>query len=423
MTKLQLAVESNSDSGNSSPVVRDHDGIRPYHLRFGPFSHPLNETSPDDKTAETSTSDENHQVDQDAGDNDDYDQPLGYQNFLCDVIVEHSPGGNRSNPSGTKYCFKMKRLPYMVVSKRDELGHDSLGTDDDLSDNTNDCDLDTRVNKFNEDTFDLTSFNRMPIDVSKETCAFLSNSDYVPSTKFKNRKVTLELVSAKLSLPSGHHISSNPSSTSLPTLEEAPHSTQHDTSSRWSNNSHSSASGSNQDFRSQSISHSHLRIAPPPSPLSSPSPSSLSSKKFVSYTILIKTIPGLDKHPAVIERRFSDFFDLYQGLMNQKSYADIIEKSVTFPKKVYMGNYSFEKIAERSIEFTKLLHLCISNKSLLWSEPFVSFLFDKEIKEAHNLSLSGDLDDVQALIENAYYIEQKLYSSLSPKLSANGSSM
>lgn len=339
-----------------------------------------------------------------------YEEPLGYQDFLCDVNIEYSPGGTRSSSLGHKYCFKMKCLPYMLTHNNNGLSQECSinGSSSDITD----CDREesTGRNILNDQTIDLTSISKMlQIDVTKETCAFLGNSDFVPSPRKRANKVAIELVSAKLSQSSGYHIPPNSSLTNLTVLAENQPTLHNssDTSSLSSYNSHSSNNAINHDSKGQMNSITRLKITPPPPP-SSPS----SSKKFVNYTILIRTIPGLDRNPAVIERRFSDFLNLYQGLKNEKAYSDIIENYVIFPKKVYMGNFSLEKIAERSIEFSRLLNVCIINSSLTWSVPFISFLIDKELKEAHRLSLFGDPDDVQSLIENAYYIEQKLYLKL-----------
>lgn len=367
--------------------------------------------------------------------NDEYNEPLGYQSFLYDVNIEYSPGGSRGSTCN-KYCFKMKCLPYMVeCDKSDHLspGNSTIDTDDTSSEmidcgdrNSTDFNCNSSIDDYHDcDSFE--SFKRTtPIDVTKETCAFLGNYDYVPNTKFKTRKVILELVSAKLSQSNGYSIPPNSSFSNLITLNEdssqlisSTTSTGSDTSSLRSNNSHSSAGLAQSDPRGGQVRiRTPLKSAPyTPPPQTSPS----SSRKFVNYTILIKTVPGLDKYPAVIERRFSDFLTLYQGLRSRDSYSEIVDRNVTFPKKVYMGNFSLEKIAERSIEFTRLLHLCLSEQALLWSIPFISFLIDKELKEAHRLSLIGDPDDVQALIENAFYVEQKLYLKIEQSPSCNSS--
>lgn len=310
------------------------------------------------------------------------DEPLGYKHFLYNVNIEWTSNRGTEGPylTGNKHCFKMKYLPYMV--RRSSIEQDFRKNSATSSDSSI-CD-----NQTIQDDDSIISLDPRYIDVTKATCAFLGNSDYVPNDKLGCRRVVLEIISAKLSQPTTFNVPPNTNSFGLITLPEQPSlRLNQGVTSPIHQSDTLTTNGSNQ----------------------SPSAPSISSKRYVNYTILIKITPGLDNHPAVIERRFSDFLQLYQGLKSQDSYAKIVDKYITFPKKVYMGNFSLTNIAERSIEFSRLLSLCISNINLLWSNPFISFLLDKELKEAHKLSLCGDPDNVQALIETAYFIERKLF--------------
>lgn len=296
--------------------------------------------------------------------------PLGYQYFLHDINFEYNPGGNHSTILTNKQSFKMKCLPYMV--ERDMQGSGSF-----LSDFCSNELVDERL-----------------VDVTKESCAFLGNSEYVPDLKSNRRRVVIELISAKLSQTKTYNVAINGSQTKKP-----------------EHISYGSVISSNSD---DNTSQSDIPVERPAdysrvSTTSQPSTPPVSSRRFVNYTILIKTTPGLDTRPAVIERRFSDFLHLYQGLKSDPIRGRIVDGCVTFPKKVLVGNFSLINIAERSIEFSRLLSLCVLRKELLWSTSFVAFLLDKELKEAQQLALYGDPDDCQALIESAYYIEQKLY--------------
>lgn len=325
-------------------------------------------------------------------------EPLGYQHFLYDVNIEYNLGGGRDSSAGNRHCFKLKYLPYMIKANdiRSIYHHDNSVTSSDSSI----CDSQSI-----QDYVPSPSLDSRHIDVTKATCAFLGNSDFVPNYRFKHRRVVLELISAKLSQLAPYNLSNSYNHSSLVTLPE-----------RLTDADHSNRSVQNaQRVTNHTSLTTHLVENSPNNKsyngnisLSSTSPI-LSSKRFVNYTLLIKTTPGLDNHPAVIERRFSDFLLLYQGLKSHEAYAKVVDKYVTFPKKVYMGNFSLTNIAERSILFTRLLDLCTSKTHLLWSIPFISFLLDKELKEAHRLTLCGDPDDMQALIETAYYILQKLY--------------
>lgn len=378
------------------------------------------------------------------------EEPLGYQHFLCDVNIEYSPGGNRNYSSSNKHSFKLKCLPYMVsrshlnnksnnnnnsdikvpLKQHHESSLESSASSSSRSSSNSNifCDLDRSPNQTNSSTKN--------IDVTRATCAFLSNSDYVPNHNFNTKRVVLELISARLSQSVTFNVPPNLSYTNLVTLSEQHHQDHHhhhhhqyqpQTNNHSSSNlnrcrtpSTSTLRRSNENLSSNTSISSSSSIGNDTSPSS---PSHSSSKRFVNYTILIKTTPGLDKNPALIERRFSDFLLLYQGLKCQKSSRKLVDTHITFPKKVYVGNFLLTNIAERSIEFSRLLNLCMTNIDLLWSVPFISFLLDKELKEAHKLSLCGDPDDVQVLIETAYYIEQKLYLSNKKDKTNNKSSL
>lgn len=369
----------------------------------------------------------------------DLDEPLGYRHFLYNVDIEYNPGGRQSQSAGNKQRFKLKYIPYMISYNSDPKDHNpspketrrtqcssrrksSLSSSQNSSSNNTTCDQ--SIQDISSDQ--LTEYGKhycdddhyaKPIDVTKADCAFLSNSDPVPNIRAKRKRVVLELISAKLSQSTTFNVPRNSSYTSLSSLSGQ--SSYAASSSSTSGDGLSSSNAQRQgDLLSASMlisnvddGHNNTSNNTSGSLHTSTTPSMVSSKRFVSYTILIKTTPGLDKQPGVIERRFSDFLQLYQGLKSRKQHATLVDKYVQFPKKVYLGNYSLTNIAERSIEFTRLLGLCMSEASLTRSAPFVSFLLDKELRDAQKLSLLGDPDDVLSLIETSYYIEKKLYLS------------
>lgn len=385
------------------PVLNNQDGDMSSTLddqKVGPELLPETKQPPDKQECNTIANEE------------DEFEPLGFQHYLYDVDIEYSPGGDKASAAGNRHIFKMKYLPYMVQGESNTtICKSSLA-----SSNSSICAPKTPQDDSILDTsLNSSSIPSPMIDVTKTSCAFLGNSDYVPCDKSGKRRVILEMISAKLSQSSSFNVPNNTSYKNLVTLAEMSSSLPPEAS--FINDSRqgpSSNRGTHEISRTSTGTHGHLNLSPNNHP-NQLAPSSLapvpvnSSKRFVNYTILIKTAPGLDRHPAVIERRFSDFLQLYQGLKSNTNHARIVDKYVNFPKKVYMGNFSLTNIAERSIEFSRLLDLCMTKSSLLWSRPFVSFLLDKELKEAHKLSLCGDPDDVQALIETAYYIEKKLY--------------
>lgn len=433
MTKLQSLSKAPPRQEEDSSSILDSCGNLleisqteiPLDLRhdIGSISH-LNTNSEIDNGRKSSNNDSINDTDDTTGES----EPLGYQHFLCDVNIEYNLGGNRSSSGSHEHCFKMKRLPYMIgqIGLRSfspsRNSSNSIQTNNDggsSSDTSSNCNQNKYANDNNNGHIECNGDNMSDIqiyssklarehriDVTKATCAFLGNSDYAPNLSLKRRRVVLELVSAKLSQNNANPSLSANSNNMTNFINMTENSSLHnfDTTSTRSENSF--------DSRQQAASRSNYfgqeRVRILSKEQASPVMAS-TSRKFVNYSILIRTVPGLDQHPAVIERRFSDFLALYQGLKSNRYYAKIVDKYVQFPKKVYMGNFTLAKIAERSIEFTRLLHLCMHNHNLMWSVPFASFLIDNELKEAHRLSLFGDPDDVQALVETVYYILKKIY--------------
>ncbi|KAG9510685.1 Sorting nexin-20 [Fragariocoptes setiger] len=244
--------------------------------------------------------------------------------------------------AGTSYSFKFKAFPYLNEGR-------SL-TKQELSSEQN-------------NVMSLT-------EVVSSRTAFVNgyDPDRVDVPDLSNRNVVIELISAKLSYPPQ---SNNPS----------PHASPSPT-----------LSGMSSDRRS-TISASPVSQIP-----STPSlrTQGRTSKRYVSYSILVKLTPGLDRHPSVVERRFSDFLNLFQALRYEPSLARILDYSnINFPKKIIVGNFSANNIAERSVEFERLLHLCVSETKIRHSTAFVSFLFEKELREAQRLYVNNEFCEAQ----------------------------
>lgn len=354
-----------------------------------------------------------------------YHEPLAYKDYLCDVNIEYNSGSNRSgNCINCKGSFKLKYLPYLMpvaslnISQADQ--YFSAVSNNIREEHQNDGGSSSNCSSSIFIDFPSSS---PQLDVTKTTSAFLGDSEHVPISPNRRRRVVLELISAKLS-QSTHYVSSVLPPTSTQVVKLTP---LRRPSSSSSTPPQSPIPSSNNRSRlsfpiltpnrqlSRNSSQIDLSNSAPQSPQlvpslsANPAPPAVSSKRFVNYTLLIRTLPGLDVHPTVIERRFSDFSSLYRGLKLHEPYGNLVDHQVDFPKKVYIGNYSLVNIAERSIEFAKLLNLCISEVDLQCSIPFVSFLLDKELREAHRLTMFGDPEDVQALIETVYNILLKLY--------------
>lgn len=129
-------------------------------------------------------------------------------------------------------------------------------------------------------------------------------------------------------------------------------------------------------------------------------------KKYVSYAILVKRVPGLETRPAVIDRRYSDFLHLYQSL--RKRFPRLLT-DFPFPKKTLVGNFTPEVITERSVSFQHLLTYCLSIRELRTTQEFGEFLFHPELKEAQKKLKALEFEDVSNILENVFFIQEKLF--------------
>ncbi|GIX99679.1 sorting nexin-21 [Caerostris extrusa] len=130
-----------------------------------------------------------------------------------------------------------------------------------------------------------------------------------------------------------------------------------------------------------------------------------SKKKFVNYTVLIKRSPGLETQPGLLERRYSDFLSLYQTL---KKLYPMLLNSFPFPKKALLGNFTADIIAERSVAFQHFLAYAYSVRELRQSAELAEFLYNREIQEAHAMMKLGQFEDSAVLLENVYFIQEKI---------------
>lgn len=60
-------------------------------------------------------------------------------------------------------------------------------------------------------------------------------------------------------------------------------------------------------------------------------------KKFVAYTLQVRQdVTKLDPDPVTVERRYTHFLDLFNGL--RKEHSDLLN-TITFPRKVSYFSY------------------------------------------------------------------------------------
>ena len=110
--------------------------------------------------------------------------------------------------------------------------------------------------------------------------------------------------------------------------------------------------------------------------------------------------------PTIIERRYSDFLKLYDAL---KKDHPILLQNIAFPKKVMMGNFTAELIAERAIAFENFLDYSISVTLLRESEHFLSFLQDEELSKACIMLDERRNESAVPILENTFRVLNKVY--------------
>ncbi|XP_068621322.1 sorting nexin-20 [Battus philenor] len=134
-------------------------------------------------------------------------------------------------------------------------------------------------------------------------------------------------------------------------------------------------------------------------------------KKFVAYMMQVRQDVGmLDPDPANVERRYTHFLDLYNGL--KKEYP-ILLNNIAFPRKMVMGNFEPNLISTRCSAFESLLNLIASESRLRDAPATISFFQDIELKEAKRLLDEGKFDQALSVLESSFKLLNKVYTDRS----------
>uniref|UniRef100_A0A182J311 Uncharacterized protein n=1 Tax=Anopheles atroparvus TaxID=41427 RepID=A0A182J311_ANOAO len=149
------------------------------------------------------------------------------------------------------------------------------------------------------------------------------------------------------------------------------------------------------------------RILPPGTAADGATIGSSSSKKYVVYEVNVrKDGPGPDPHPTSVERRYTHFLKLYEGL--RKDHPAAVQ-TINFPKKVLMGNFSAELIADRSAAFESFLDHLVTVPLLRESEHFLEFLQGDELRNACQLLDERRNELAVPLLENCFRLLNKIF--------------
>ncbi|XP_050361483.1 sorting nexin-20 [Nymphalis io] len=137
-------------------------------------------------------------------------------------------------------------------------------------------------------------------------------------------------------------------------------------------------------------------------------------KKYVAYMLQVRQDATesrvFDPDPANVERRYTHFLDLYNGL--KKEYPALLH-TISFPRKIVVGNFAPNLISTRCAAFESLLHL-IANESRLRNAPAaIAFFQDIELKEARKLIEDGKFDQALSLLETSFKLLNKVYTDRS----------
>ncbi|XP_067007297.2 sorting nexin-21 [Anabrus simplex] len=135
-------------------------------------------------------------------------------------------------------------------------------------------------------------------------------------------------------------------------------------------------------------------------------------KKHVAYTIMVRKDGAvLDPNPAVIERRYTDFLELYESL--RREFPQLMA-GVGFPKKVLLGNFAPGVISQRSASFESLLEYAASEQRLRDSPFLTEFLQGREQREARRWMEAERYDQAVPLLENNFRLLNKLHTDRHP---------
>lgn len=153
----------------------------------------------------------------------------------------------------------------------------------------------------------------------------------------------------------------------------------------------------------------YARVLPPavPSVNGSVGVGTSSGKKYVIYDVCVRQDTSQpDPNPTSIERRYTHFLKLYDGLRKEHP---LLVQTVSFPKKVLVGNFSAELIGERSMAFESFLDYIVSVPSLRDSDHFLEFLQGDELKRACQLLDERRNEFAVPILENTFRVLNKIF--------------
>lgn len=138
------------------------------------------------------------------------------------------------------------------------------------------------------------------------------------------------------------------------------------------------------------------------------------AKKFVAYQLMLvqDTADEVDSNPPAINRRYSDFLQLFESL--KADYPSLMTRQhVLFPKKCLIGNFSRELTAERAFAFEEVLGHILKVGELRDSPHFLRFLEDRELDRACRLLDERRPEAAIPLLENSLRLLNRIFTDRS----------
>ncbi|XP_076840563.1 sorting nexin-21 [Brachyhypopomus gauderio] len=129
------------------------------------------------------------------------------------------------------------------------------------------------------------------------------------------------------------------------------------------------------------------------------------TSKYVLYTIHVIQSGTLDKTPAVITRRYTDFERLHGCL--RRRYSEAME-GVFFPRKKLRRNFAAETIAKRSRAFEQYLGHLHSLAELRAAPAFLEFFYMGDLRASQVLLRVGRYQEATGLLLNVLRLLERL---------------
>lgn len=132
-------------------------------------------------------------------------------------------------------------------------------------------------------------------------------------------------------------------------------------------------------------------------------------KRYVAYDLQIRQESSrkTDATPVTIERRYTDFLNLYDEL---KKDQPTLMATILFPKKALLGNFSSDLIGQRSAAFEAFLYHIVQHSVLYESSSFLHFLQDKELTKACQLLDERRNELAVPILEDCFRLLNKIFT-------------